>query len=367
MADLDASSTDSMLISDSFQLTFCFCLFGFFGTIISTSWYLHWSAHKKINDIHQSEVTNFNFTSSNNYNTRSTNINHPNNYKYPHLQHQYSQQQMNGHSKQHQQQILVANYQTQQLQQRQQRQQYQQHQQQQQQYYPLSRYHPQRQQQQQQQQRFNYNQNSNLCSNSTQIILDWDDTLFPTAYTLLNLKNGITSSSLICEKEWSQLQNLSNIVHYLLLMFIQYFGANNIVIVTNARMDWFNESCKIYKKLFGEIKNLLVNKYGISIISAHDTYSRQKCAAFMDLLQHKHEINKVLCFGDSNEEYDAIHNVCSALNIRGDKQGQYISYYRFKLMSSPSLNCMIKQLQFIKKLNYFAISQQSYHSSYHFK
>jgi len=382
MTDLDTTPTSMLATSDSFQLTFCFCLFGFFGTIIighifgtiSTSYYLHWS-HNQTNicdNYHKpkSEITNVNYSRSNDCTStnRITHINHHNNYKHPHYQRQHQQQpsqnvtsaysqQQQCKSLQSPQQVLVARYhpRQQQIQQRQQQQ---------------KQYYPQHHQPQQQQKCFNYV--TNLCSNSTQIILDWDDTLFPTAYTLINLKNGINSSSLICDEEWDELNQLKNSVLYILLMFIQYFGSENITIVTNARMDWFNESCKIYKKLYGEIKNLLVNKYKIPIISAHDTYSRQKSSAFMNVLQHKHNINKVLCFGDSSEEYDACHHVCSALNIRErssitPQRGQDINYYRFKLIESPSVNAMIKQLQFIKTLDYYTISKQSFDSSYHFK
>ena len=341
MTDLDASPS-LMLASDSFQLTFCFCLFGFFGTILSTSWYLHWS-HQKTNNL-------------NDMDSDENDMNHSkklqNNYVYRHNPIQPHDSQLLSKQKQvalyafqsPQHGIRVSHLQ-----------QHSRHRQQQQYYGSMNRYlQPQK----------LHNQTSVLFDNTTQIILDWDDTLFPTAYTLLNLKNGINSSLLLCDNEWSRLSELSNMVLYVLLMFVQYFGAENIIIVTNARMDWFNQSCQIYNKLYGEIKNILLNKYAIPIISAHDSYSRQKSAAFMDILQHKYHINKVLCFGDSNEEYDAIHNVCNALNMR---ERQQINYYRFKFIQSPSVDAMIKQLQVIKNLDFETISKQRFNSSYHFK
>eukprot|EP00484_Ammonia_sp_Unknown_P014801 CAMPEP_0197072886 /NCGR_PEP_ID=MMETSP1384-20130603/210322_1 /TAXON_ID=29189 /ORGANISM="Ammonia sp." /LENGTH=523 /DNA_ID=CAMNT_0042511707 /DNA_START=85 /DNA_END=1656 /DNA_ORIENTATION=- len=230
---------------------------------------------------------------------------------------------------------------------------------------------PQQQQPQQQQQ---HEQHSSVqyalpclspaCGRETQIILDWDDTLFPTAYTLLNMNQGVCSSDKLTDGEWKQLQELMQTVSCILLLFVHLFGSDNVAIVTNAKLHWFFESCQIYKSLYAPIKYLLVDLYQIRVISAHDSYSRQKSSAFRDVLSDKKNIHRVICIGDSNEEYDAIENVCQVLRITAKRS---ISYYRFKLLESPSLNAMIKQLRCIKKFDFFAISRDTHDQSYHFK
>jgi len=195
-------------------------------------------------------------------------------------------------------------------------------------------------------------------------LLDWDDTLFPTAYTLLNMKNGRTNSHFLDEYDWAQLQELTHTVLHLLLYFIELFGASNICIVTAAKLSWWNESCLMYKKLYAEIRNIIVNTYQIRVISAFDSYQRQKSSAFMDVLKDKYNINQVISIGDSKDEYNAIHSVCSVLRVTAKRS---INYYRFKLIDAPSLNAMIKQLHSIKKLDYHSISKQNIDRSYTFK
>ena len=77
-------------------------------------------------------------------------------------------------------------------------------------------------------------------------------------------------------------------------MFIKYFGSNNICIVTNAKIKWFNDSCLLYNKL-------LVIRFDINIISANDKYLRNKLYAFYNILSKKNKlnINEIICIGDS--------------------------------------------------------------------
>ena len=78
------------------------------------------------------------------------------------------------------------------------------------------------------------------------------------------------------EHIWKQLAALNTAVIQLLLLLIQLFGASNVCIVTNAKMSWWNESCLMYKQKFVGVRDLIVNAYKIQVVSAHDSYSRQK-------------------------------------------------------------------------------------------
>ena len=155
---------------------------------------------------------------------------------------------------------------------------------------------------------------------------------------------------------------LTQRVYALLLLYISLFGAHNICIVTNAKHSWFTQSCRLYNEIYQKIRCLLRN---ISVISAFDLYHSQKHCAFMDLLRNKYGINRVICIGDSEDEYTAIDSVCDCLRTSANIK-RSINYFRFKLLESPSLNAMIKQLTKIERLDYSLIATQSYDQSFTF-
>ena len=199
---------------------------------------------------------------------------------------------------------------------------------------------------------------------NTQIILDWDDTLFPTAYTLLKMSHDSdkVNLNLVAKSDWKRLQELNNLVLYILFMFIELVGANNLVIVTNAKYEWFHQSCSLYRDLYAQVHKFCTTR--ITVISAHDDYNHKKSCAMMDVMNRKPEIQKVVCIGDSIEEYDAIHSVCEVLKIT---RRRTLNYYRFKLLETPSLNAMITQWTAIKALDYYSISKEKQNRSHQFK
>eukprot|EP01084_Bolivina_argentea_P064888 118287_1 len=358
MPKMDAMMPTS---SDLFpiQLAFCFCLFGFFGTIISTTVFLKWQTQRSGDDHDQDEdghshsdmihptsqphkpqpmQTHF-YQSQSNRNTFAA---------HHHMYNPQANQYLPQHTPQlsHYHTVPTASH------------------------TPLpvcARTNPAYHRSYLLLPHTHYQPNPHHQMHgirNTQIILDWDDTLFPTAYTLLNMKNGTTNSKYIDDCSWRQLEALTNTVLRLLITFVNLFGANNVCIVTNAKLSWWNDSCLLYKQLFSNIRKLVVNTYNIKVISAYDLYKRKKTSAFMDVLSNKHNISQVICIGDSNDEYEAIDSVCSVLRIAGKKS---INYYRFKLLEMPSLDAMIRQLESIKKLDYYAISKQRHDQSYTFK
>eukprot|EP01083_Nonionella_stella_P015374 43012_1 len=200
-----------------------------------------------------------------------------------------------------------------------------------------------------------------MMINNIQIILDYDDTLFPTQFTHNNLNQGLTY---IGKHEWDQLCALNCIVYQTLCMFIELFGASNICIVSNSQLSWMNESCLIYNGLYENIRNLLlVNRIGV--ISATDSYRSTKSQAFMSVLRRKEHINKVISIGDSVQEYDDIDTVVSVLKGRRRRgRNGSMNYCRFKLEEKPSLNRMIEQLESIRQIDYAVISQHQFDESY---
>jgi len=208
-----------------------------------------------------------------------------------------------------------------------------------------------------------------LLGRHTQVILDWDDTLFPTAFTQFQLQRGVRSSTHMATSDVAQLKLLNSSVLNLLYGFIQLFGASNVCIVSNARAQWLRESCLLYSRLYGEVLDVLVRLYRIEVISAHDRYGCKKAMAFMDVLRAKRQISQVICIGDSFEEYEAIHSVCSVFRSAsaGSPRKRNIHYYRLKLLESPSLDAMIRQLDAIQQLDFAVVTSQHFDRSFEFQ
>eukprot|EP01083_Nonionella_stella_P103985 297544_1 len=169
--------------------------------------------------------------------------------------------------------------------------------------------------------------------NNVQIILDYDDTLFPTHYLISNMKKGIFSSQCIDQCEWDELCHLNSVVYQTLSLLIELFGASNICIVSNASLSWMNESCLIFNGLYQNIRNFVI-QHQIQVISATDSYQSQKSAAFTAMLGQKADINKVICIGDSEQEYIDIDIACSAIQAQTRRS---LHYCRLKLEDKPSL------------------------------
>lgn len=328
MPDLSAST--NLMSSPSMELLLYFCLFGFFGAIVATSLYLKWCSQ-----------SGFESTRSSHSSSQCTHLNgHPN----------------GGHLKSHNNETSSPRTTTAPP--------------------PPMPYHPQQQHYQPPPQAAHGHVHAQpqpqppmpLLGRHTQVILDWDDTLFPTAFTQYQLQRGIKSSRAMASCEVRQLRQLNSSVLRLLYGFIQLFGAANVCIVSNAREQWLRESCLLYQRLYGEVLDVLVRLYRIEVISAHDRYGCKKAMAFMDVLRQKRAIDQVICIGDSREEYEAIHSVCSVFRSAsaGSPRKRNIHYYRLKLLESPSLEAMIGQLDAIQKLDFHAVTNQHYDRSFEF-
>ena len=109
-------------------------------------------------------------------------------------------------------------------------------------------------------------------------------------------------------------------------------------------------------------------RFDINIISANDKYLRNKLYAFYNILSKKNKlnINKIICIGDSFDEYYACHNVVNVLNKERNNNNNKINYYRLKLLTTPSLNTMIKLKYINNKLNYKQIINQNMNQSFSF-
>lgn len=170
-------------------------------------------------------------------------------------------------------------------------------------------------------------------SNHSLIILDWDDTLFPTTWVLkekINLKNDSVKNKYIVF-----FSKLDQLLYRLLINFMKH---GEVVIVTNAMIKWVNISADIlpYTKK-------LINKK-IKVISAReahgDKYPKRmfiwKKLIFKDLSAYKNYKN-IISIGDAEYEFKALINLWNKKNNRNLKTIRFIK--------SPSYDALIDQLQ----------------------
>eukprot|EP01083_Nonionella_stella_P158360 515420_1 len=119
--------------------------------------------------------------------------------------------------------------------------------------------------------------------NDLLIVMDWDDTLFPThAFGSIILASA-SEDEFICamRNEHHLLCELDEYcikLYTLLKAVILYHGAHNLFIITNAQDGWI-EHCLAYSSLvcdrFKLIHDLLFTTHNIAIVSAQSMFSKQ--------------------------------------------------------------------------------------------
>jgi hypothetical protein len=148
-----------------------------------------------------------------------------------------------------------------------------------------------------------------LNKNNTLIILDWDDTLFPTSWVN---KNDI---DIININKISYVKYFEKIDISLVKLFNNLINFGDVLIITNALLNWINISSKILPNSY----NLFKNNKNIKFISARGEYSSVtsnindwKKLAFINELKKKtrsKKINNIISIGDAEYEYNALVNL----------------------------------------------------------
>lgn len=158
---------------------------------------------------------------------------------------------------------------------------------------------------------------------NTLIILDWDDTLFPSSWI----------------KDTTNLIKLNDIDHSLASLFEKMTELGHIIIVTNASMSWIQKS----KDYLTFSRPLLDN---IEFISARDEYSK-KCSVqdwkkhvFKDIINRKQYLN-IISIGDAHYEYDAL------LSLKKIKYYKFLKNIRF--IKRPKIEVLDNQIQILEE------------------
>ena len=199
----------------------------------------------------------------------------------------------------------------------------------------------------------------------TLILLDFDDTLYPSSYIA---KHDINNKYINIDYQiWKIYCNKS---YQLLLKLIKKYGSHNIYIVTNASKKWVNHCLnQLRHSCFMNISHL-ISQYKISIISAKDTFGKKypsdsvlwKSLTFKYLIKrHYNEYNKhfkdnngkfiIVCIGDGLSEYYASNYVINQLNHNMINRKSIFILHRIKLLEKPTIKQLIEEYSLILLLS----------------
>lgn len=173
----------------------------------------------------------------------------------------------------------------------------------------------------------------------TLIILDWDDTLFPTSWVSNNNINLFDKS--IREKHQISFSELDNILYLFLQKCI---GLGKVIIITNASIGWIVVSMSILPN----VSRLINSK--ISILSARDAYQNStnmenwKKLAFEEEVYNyfngKYDLHNIVSIGDAHYEYNALIKLYDWDKIVPQKK----LLKTIKFMNIPTYKILIDQI-----------------------
>ena len=183
-----------------------------------------------------------------------------------------------------------------------------------------------------------------LTKDRTLIILDWDDTLFPTSWITTNEINIKTI------KDNNNLMPYFNTIDNELSILLKILSrCGKVIIVTNAMLNWIILSSGILP-MTNKLLNLNKEKSNkIEVISAREQYQEKssnpmswKTYAFDELLHSAYankKINNVISVGDAEYEYNAL------INLYKNKSKDYKLLKSVKFIKYPTRDVLLDQIK----------------------
>jgi len=173
----------------------------------------------------------------------------------------------------------------------------------------------------------------------TLILIDWDDTLFPTSWVMKNKLD--LSDPQVREKYKPLFSELDNVLNKFLTKIT---NIGKVIIVTNASESWINTSKKLLP-----YSSKIINKK-IKVVSARDKYGHKKNVfswkelSFEDevhgFFYHNKEVHNIVSIGDAEYEQTALVKLDDWEKIVPEKR----ILKTIKLMDSPSYHNIVDQL-----------------------
>jgi hypothetical protein len=177
-----------------------------------------------------------------------------------------------------------------------------------------------------------------ISPKNTMIIIDWDDTLYPTSW-LMDNSIDITNPT----SRYKYIANFENLDTHLSTMLSYLLSFGDILIITNALPTWIELSSSVLPKTRKVLKN-------IDIISARERYqngnkmSEWKKKTFLDeiLLRNAHKkYNNILSLGDAEFEYNALINLFDKNFI----PNKYLKTIKF--IKSSDYDIVVEQIKIV--------------------
>jgi len=178
-----------------------------------------------------------------------------------------------------------------------------------------------------------------LAKSRTLIILDCDDTLFPTTWITtneINLKNNIETEKY--RGYFNQIdQDLYNLLKKLTM-------CGTVIIVTNALLPWIKLSTTILPKTSSILES-------IKVISARGDYQSKsqnpmdwKKLAFESIIQTMtKKINNIISVGDAEYEYNAL------VSLFDNNPKSYKLLKSVKFIKYPTKEVLIDQIRVLER------------------
>jgi hypothetical protein len=179
-----------------------------------------------------------------------------------------------------------------------------------------------------------------INANNTLIIIDWDDTLYPTTWVMSN-KIDLTDP----KSRYKYLKHFEQLDLLLSATLKHMTTLGEVIIVTNAMPEWVGLSVSVLPKT----KKILE---GIDVISARLNYQNNtkmadwKKLTFEELIirrSKKHKYANIISLGDAEFEYNALINLYKLNTI----PHKYLKSIRFA--KSPDYDILLEQIQMIRK------------------
>lgn len=177
---------------------------------------------------------------------------------------------------------------------------------------------------------------------NTIVIIDWDDTLFPTSWVT---KNNISVGDYKTRKKYKSLFSELDITAHNFLLNIG--NHSRTILVTNASLSWFYTSLNMLPNTEAYIKS------NIPVISARELHSpkfpnqpnKWKIQVYNKLIQPvitNGQLKNIISIGDGPSEFYALINL--AFN---NKKSIYYKTVRF--LGTPNTTQLMEQISMVNK------------------
>lgn len=184
--------------------------------------------------------------------------------------------------------------------------------------------------------------NLKIKKSGTLIIVDWDDTLYPTSWIT---ENGIDLTNPKSRYKYMKYFECLDIYLSDLLNYMMTLG--EVVIITNAMLEWIELSVSILPKT----KKCLEM---IDVVSARQKYGNQTTMAewkkktFLDevvkkTVTNKQKYNNIISMGDADFEYNAL------INLYNKKILPHKYLKSIKFIKSSDYVMLLEQIKMIKQ------------------